>query len=159
MTWHARPMRRLLPCLAALALLAGCGGDDGPKSDLRVRTVATGLDTPWSIGWLPDGRALVTERPGRVRLLDDGKLQPEPVGVVRDVVETDGSESGLLGLAVDPEFAENHFVYLYFTTPGENLVGRFRFERDRLVNDGIVVRGIESGPIHDGGRLAFGADK
>ena len=153
-------MRRLLPCLAALALLAGCGGGDepGPKSDLRVRTIATGLDTPWAIGWLPDGRALVTERPGRVRLLAGGKLQAEPVGVVRDVVETDGSESGLLGLAVDPKFADNHFVYLYFTTPGENLVGRFRFERDRLAIDGVVVRGIESGPIHDGGRIAFGPD-
>jgi aldose sugar dehydrogenase len=153
-------MRRLLPCVAVLALLAGCGGDDSPqRSDLDIRTIATGLDTPWAIGWLPDGRALVTERPGRIRLLSKaGKLQAEPVGVIKDVVETDGSESGLLGLAVDPEFSANHFVYLYFTTPAENLVARFRFERDRLTIDGVVVDGIEAGPIHDGGRIAFGPD-
>ena len=63
-----------------------------------------------------------------VRLLTkDGKLQQEPVGFVKDVVETDGSESGLLGVAVDPKFADNHFVYLYLTTPAENLVARYRF--------------------------------
>ena len=157
-------MRRLLPCVVLLALLAGCGGggDDEGSPDqpkLEVTTVATGLDTPWSIGWLPDGRALVTERPGRVRLLSkDGKLAPEPVGFVRDVVETDGSESGLLGLAVDPEFEQHPFVYLYFTTPAENLVARYRFEQDRLTLDNVVVNGIESGPIHDGGRIAFGPD-
>ena len=152
-------MRRLLPWVAVLALLAGCGGDGSPRSDLDIRTIATGLDTPWAIDWLPDGRALVTERPGRVRLLSgDGKLQPEPLTVVKDVVETDGSESGLLGLAVDPEFADNPFVYLYFTTPAENLVGRFRLTGDRLRVDGIVVKGIEAAPIHDGGRIAFGPD-
>jgi len=154
-------MRRLLPCAAALALLAGCGGDDEPQpaqTDLDVRTVATGLDTPWSIGWLPDGRALVTERPGRVRLLSaTGKLRPEPVGQVR-VVEGDGSESGLLGLAVDPEFADNAFVYLYRTTEDGNEVARYRFADDTLTEDGVVVDGIQAAPIHDGGRLAFGPD-
>ena len=143
-----------------LVLLAGCGGDDGARQrPQRSARVATGLDTPWAIAWLPDGRALVTERPGQVRLLtQDGKLQPEPVGFVKDVVETDGSESGLLGLAVDPEFSDNHFVYLYLTTPAENLVARYRFVRDRLTFDGVVVDGIEAGPIHDGGRIAFGPD-
>ena len=151
-------MRRLLPLVAVLVLLAGCGGD-GADSDLNISTVATKLDTPWAIAWLPDGRALVTERPGQVRLLtQDGKLQPEPVGFVKDVVETDGSESGLLGLAVDPEFSDNHFVYLYLTTPAENLVARYRFVRDRLTFDAVVVDGIEAGPIHDGGRIAFGPD-
>ena len=150
-------MRRLLPCVAALVLLAGCGGGDERPSDLKVSTLATGLDTPWAIGWLPDGRALVTERPGRVRLLTDGKLRPEPVAVL-DVVETDGSESGLLGLAVDPGFADNGFVYFYLTTPGDNEVVRFRFADDRLTADGVVVTGIQAGPIHDGGRLAFGPD-
>ena len=109
-------MRRF--ALLCLLALAGCGGNGDAGSDdsgLKVRTVATGLDTPWAIAWLPDGRALVTERPGRVRLLSaKGRLQAEPVGEV-DVVESDGSESGLLGIAIDPEFADNGFVYLYRT--------------------------------------------
>ena len=154
-------MRRLLPCVAVLVLLAGCGGGDdtGGGPTLNVTTVATGLDTPWSIGWLPDGRALVTERSGRVRLLEkDGQLRQDPVGFVKDVVESDGSESGLLGLAIDPEFATNHFVYLYLTTPAENLVSRWRFEDDELTFDAVVVDAIEAGPIHDGGRIAFGPD-
>jgi aldose sugar dehydrogenase len=154
-------MRRLLPCLAVLVLLAGCGGEGSSSDDpkLEISTVATGLDTPWAIGWLPDGRALFTERRGDVRLLEkDGTLRSEPVGVISDVVETDGSESGLLGLAIDPAFEQNHFVYLYLTTPAENLVGRWRFERDQLTFDAVVVQGIESGPIHDGGRIAFGPD-
>ena len=143
-------------------MLAGCGGDDEPASsragDPQVRTVATGLDTPWSIAWLPDGRALVTERPGRVRLLSaSGELRDAPAGEV-DVVESDGSESGLLGLAIDPEFAANGFVYLYRTTGGGNEVARYRFADDRLTEDGVVVEGIQAGPIHNGGRLAFGPD-
>ena len=120
--------------------------------------MASGLDTPWAIAWLPDRRALVTERPGRVRLLSAaGELRDEPVGEV-DVVESDGSESGLLGIAVDPEFADNGFVYLYRTTGDGNEVARYRFADDRLTEDGVVVEGIQAGPIHNGGRLAFGPD-
>ena len=120
--------------------------------------MASGLDTPWAIAWLPDRRALVTERPGRVRLLSaSGELRDEPVGEV-DVVESDGSESGLLGIAVDPEFADNGFVYLYRTTGDGNEVARYRFADDRLTEDGVVVEGIQAGPIHNGGRLAFGPD-
>lgn len=149
--------RAALLCVLALA---GCGGDEQPvsKDASRVRTVASGLDTPWAIAWLPDRRALVTERPGRVRLLSAaGELREEPVGEV-DVVESDGAESGLLGIAVDPEFADNGFVYLYRTVESGNEVARYRFADDRLTEDGVVVAGIRAGPIHDGGRLAFGPD-
>ena len=160
MAWHARGVRRA--ALLCLLALAGCGGGDEPSSGgsgAKVRTVATGLDTPWAIAWLPDGRALVTERPGRVRLLSAaGELREEPVGEV-DVVESDGSESGLLGIAVDPEFADNGFVYVYRTTADGNEVARYRFAADRLTEDGVVVEGIQAGPIHNGGRLAFGPDR
>ena len=153
-------MRRLALCVAS-SLLAGCGGDDDDRAagrDLEISTIATGLDSPWAIGWLPDGRALVTERPGRVRLLSaEGELAEAPVGEV-DVVESDGTESGLLGLAVDPEFEQQPFVYLYRTTEEGNEVARYRFEDDRLTEDGVVVAGVQAGPIHDGGRLAFGPD-
>src|SRR3954468_3764725 len=125
----------------------------GPK----VTTVATGLEVPWEIGFLPDGRALITERPGRVRLLlPDGTLSPRSVADV-DVV-ADG-EGGLLGLAVDPEFARNSFVYLYRTTERGNEVARYRLDGTRLREQAVVAQDIPAGQIHDGGRIRFGPDR
>ena len=118
--------------------------------------MATGLEAPWELAFLPDGRALLTERPGRVRLLSkDLKLAEDPVAEV-DVAAI--GESGLLGLAVDPEFEDNSFVYLYRTTDSGNEVLRYRFEDDRLTEDGKVLDGLEAAAIHDGGRLRFGPD-
>jgi glucose/arabinose dehydrogenase len=155
-------MRRLLALLLVPLALAGCG-DDGASpaarpdsADPRVTTVARGLDTPWEIAFLPDRRALITERPGRVRLLErGGRLAPEPVAQV-DVAET--GEGGLLGLAVDPLFERNRYLYLYRTTASSNEVARYRFSGDRLVEEAVIVRGIQPAPIHDGGRLRFGPD-
>ena len=122
----------------------------------RVETVATGLAAPWEIGFLPDGRALVTERPGRVRLLSRRlKLRRRPVERVRVAAIGEG---GLLGLAVDPRFEDNRFVYLYRTLVGGNQVVRYRFEHGRLTGETVLVRGIEAGAIHDGGRIHFGPD-
>jgi glucose/arabinose dehydrogenase len=177
---------RLLPPVVAAAILAivGCGGDDEPdrpapppppaadtrprtdedraklarnEGGPRVETVATDLDTPWEIAFLPDGRALVTERPGRVRLLSrELKLRREPVADVEEVVEID--EGGLLGAAVDPQFERNSFVYLYRTTGGGNQVARYRFEGDRLEEDAVIASGIRAAANHDGGRIRFGPD-
>ena len=123
----------------------------------RVTTVATGLNIPWDIAFLPDGRALVTERPGRVRLLSaEGRLQDRPVAniAVRQI-----GEGGLLGVAVDPQFAENRFVYLYRTTSNDIEIGRYRFTEDGgLSEQATVARGITVGAIHDSGRLHFGPD-
>ena len=127
-------------------------GGDRPTA----KTVTTGLEAPWELAFLPDGRALLTERPGRVRLLSkDLKLRDEPVAEV-DVAAI--GESGLLGMAVDPEFERNSFVYLYRTTDSGNEVLRYRFEDDRLEEDGEVLDGLAAAPIHDGGRLRFGPD-
>ncbi len=126
--------------------------DGGP----RVETVATGLDVPWEIAFLPDGRALITERGGTVRVLSaDGELEDRPIA--RVPVSAVG-EGGLLGLAVDPRFERNGFVYLYRTTDSGNEVARYRLERDELTEEATVADGIEAGPIHDGGRLGFGPD-
>lgn len=122
----------------------------------RVSTVATGLEAPWEIAFLPDRRALVTERPGRVRLLSrDLELREEPVAEIE--VSAVG-ESGLLGLAIDPRFERNHFVYVYRTAATGNEVLRLRLEGNRLKEDGKVLDGLEAGPIHDGGRIHFGPD-
>jgi glucose/arabinose dehydrogenase len=142
-------------------IIKACPGTDRcdrrPPSPARVETVATGLEIPWEIAFLPNGSALVTERPGRVRLLGrDGRLQRAPVA--RVAVSTQG-EGGLLGLAIDPDFARNHFVYLYYTTTGGMRLERRRFARGRLVPERSLVDGIAAGRIHDSGRIAFGPDQ
>ena len=122
----------------------------------RVETIATGLEAPWEIAFLPDRRALVTERPGRVRLLErDGRLREEPVARVEVAA---GGEAGLLGLAVDPDFRRNSYVYLYRTTDSGNEVARYRLEGERLAEEATILDGLEAGEIHDGGRIHFGPD-
>jgi glucose/arabinose dehydrogenase len=124
---------------------------------LRVRTVASGLEIPWELAFLPSGRALVTERPGRVRLLGRaGRLHGRPVAHVP--VSALG-EGGLLGLALDPRFRRNRLVYLYFTTFGGMRLERWRFAHGRLNRRRSLVDGIRSGTIHDSGRIAFGPDR
>jgi glucose/arabinose dehydrogenase len=146
--------------LAVAAALAGCGGgdDDNGGGGLKVETVASGLEVPWEIAFMPDGRALVTERPGRIRMLDaDRTLQEEPIAEV-DVSEQ--GEGGLLGLALDPDFDDNGFVYLYFTTPTAMKLERWRFADDRLTREADLIDGtIQAGTVHDSGRIAFGPDR
>jgi glucose/arabinose dehydrogenase len=148
---HGQPMVRIL---------RQCPNTDRcdrrPPSPPRVRTLASGLEIPWEIAFLPDGQALVTERPGRVRLLgSDGRLRHKPV--VRVAVSSQG-EGGLLGLAVDPDFAHNRFVYLYYTTARGMRLERWRFASGRLQRERSLVDGIAAGRIHDSGRIAFGPD-
>ena len=122
----------------------------------RVQTVAGGLDTPWEIAFLPDGRALLIERPGRVRVLSkEGELRAPPAA---EVAVDDIGEGGLLGLAVDPDFERNRLVYLYRTRGGQNEVVRFRLDDDRLREERVVVAGIAAAAVHNGGRIRFGPD-
>ncbi|MEX1142476.1 MAG: PQQ-dependent sugar dehydrogenase [Thermoleophilaceae bacterium] len=143
------------------ATTTGAGGDSaGRTGDLppapRVETVARDLEAPWEIAFLPDGRALVTERPGRVRLIDaDGRLRERPVATI-DV--TSQGEGGLLGLALDPDFADNRLVYLYLTAGDAMEVVRYRLADRSLIRQASLVDGIRAGVIHDSGRIRFGPD-
>jgi glucose/arabinose dehydrogenase len=119
---------------------------------MRVEVVAEGLEVPWEIVWLPDDRALITERPGRIRFLGGD--------VIAEVEVSALGEGGLMGLALDPEFESQPFVYLYFTTADGLQLERWRFEDDRLEREASLIDGvIEAGPIHDSGRIAFGPDR
>src|SRR6185503_14469843 len=84
----------------------------------KVEKVVGGLEVPWSIVWAPDGRMIFTERPGRVRVFEKGALNPKPLFVVPDIEEK--GESGLMSVALHPQFSSNHFVYLSYayTTSG-----------------------------------------
>lgn len=134
----------------------------GPKgkAHFRVETVVTGLEVPWALAFLPDGDWLVTERPGRVRLIRDGALIPEPV-VTLDVARE--GEAGLLGIAVSPFFQADHAFYVYATVldPGpRNRVLRYVLSPDHRAAslDKVILDGIPAAEYHDGGRLRFGPD-
>jgi hypothetical protein len=145
--------RAALSLLAALAL-AGCGADATERSAQRVSgTVATNLEVPWGIAFLPNGDALVSQR-------DRGTIVRIPRrGRKRVVMRVAGAdfatgEGGLLGLAVSPRYRRDRFVYAYVTTASDNRIVRFRLGgRVRP-----ILTGIPRGNVHDGGRLAFGPD-
>jgi glucose/arabinose dehydrogenase len=133
-----------------------CDGSSPTPASAEVETVATGLEIPWDIAFLPDGRALVTERPGRIRLLErDSALRPEPVA---NVAVSAKGEGGLLGIALDPEFASSPLVYLYFTTAQGMKLERWRWTGSGLVQEATLVSAIRAGDVHDSGRIAFGPD-
>ena len=125
-----------------------------------VATVATGLVVPWSMAFAPDGRLFVTERPGRVRIFN-AALSASDVALTLDDVSAQ-SEAGLLGVALDPGFAQNRLVYLYYTAQASgrmvNRVVRYRETAGRLDERVILLDNIPAGGVHDGGRLRFGPD-
>ncbi len=148
------PARRDRPTLARTTDAPVRTRTDRP----RVRVLAGGLVVPWDIAFLPDGRSLVTERPGRLRIVSaKGRLQRSVAATVPTQAQGEG---GLLGVAIDPDFADGRrFVYLYVTTSDGMQVQRWRMGGDRLTKDGTPLRGIAAGAIHDSGRLRFGPDK
>jgi glucose/arabinose dehydrogenase len=138
-------------------VLATCPDTDRCDQVARVRTVATGLEIPWDIAFMPGGRALVTERPGRVRLLTRRRhLDPTPVA---QIAVAQRGEGGLLGLVLDPDFDTNRFAYLYFTGSDGMQLERWRWTGSRLVRETTLVDAIEAGDVHDSGRIEFGPDR
>jgi len=126
----------------------------------RVEVVATGLEVPWALAFAPDGRLFFTERPGRIRVIVDGRLLAEPVATLPVAAVGEG---GLMGLTLDPEFARNGYLYVMYTyRDGQN---RLRNKVSRLTEWGnkageekVLLEGIPGANIHDGGRLKFGLD-
>lgn len=128
--------------------------------NITVSVLAENLDTPWAIDFVPDGRIFVTERPGHIRVIKNSTLQAEP-WLTLDVAES--GESGLLGLAIDPQFTQSGYIYVaytYRTTLGtiENRLVRLRDINGKGVLDKILLDGVNGGGIHDGGRVKFGPD-
>jgi glucose/arabinose dehydrogenase len=128
---------------------------------LRAETVVSSLEIPWAMAFAPDGRLFVTERPGRVRILSLASSTSE-VALTLDDVFTQG-EAGLLGLALDPEFASTRLVYLYYSARlpaggAVNRIVRYREVGGRLAERVELLDRIPAAVIHDGGRLRFGPD-
>ncbi len=126
----------------------------------NVQTFARGLQTPWAIAFAPDGRVFLSERPGRIRVIEKDALAPEP-WMRLEVIET--GESGLLGLALDPAFEKNHYVYAAYTYRDagggmKNRLVRLRDEKGKGVLDRVLVDNAVGAQFHDGGRVKFGPD-
>jgi aldose sugar dehydrogenase len=110
---------------------------DSERHRFRVETVADGLDTPWGLEFLPGGDLLVSERPGRLRVIRNGRLQPPVAGVPAVWAQQEG---GLMDIAVHPQFARNGWVYLALSEPGGDVAGASstRIVRGRLRDDALV---------------------
>ncbi len=158
--------------LATLLLIAGasvaCGGPSGPapiSADVpeatgwRVESVLGGLEHPWSITWLPDGSALVTERPGRLRVIRNGRLDPRPVSGLPPILAL--GQGGLLDVALHPDFADNRLVYLTLTIGTEEAnriaLARGRFDGRSLLDTEVIfeIADAKSGSQHFGSRIVW----
>ena len=140
---------------------------------ITVENWVTGLVAPWSLVFLPDGRALVSERPGRIRLIRKGQLQDDPYAVFETTRGASGAgdfflnlfargEGGLMGLAVHPDFSASPFIYAMYTWRGRegvrNRIVRLRDRGDHATFDKIIFGGVPGALFHNGGRIAFGPD-
>jgi glucose/arabinose dehydrogenase len=150
--------------LAGTLIIAACSSTAHPATTeavLNVEMVVDGLDTPWAIDFAQDGRTFITERGGRIRIVRDERLLPDPWAKLPAV---EFGESGLLGIALDPDFARNHFVYVAFTyrEGGQFLNQLVRMRDDPETNTGtldkVLFERVPGGPVHDGGRVKFGPD-
>lgn len=126
----------------------------------RIETIASDLRVPWELRFLPDGRAMFTERVGRVRIIEGGKLLDEPA-LTLDVASR--IKMGMLGLAVSPDFEKDGLVFIAWNRehqPGryELRIDRYRLDGSKLVEPKTIIEGIPAWENHTGCRLEFGPD-
>lgn len=153
------------------AVQPACDSTPGPSSEdvftavdgtrFRVEVVVEGLQVPWGLSFAPDGRLFVTERPGRVRIVEDGRLLPMPALSLTDIFAQD--EAGLMGMALHPAFRVNRYVYLVYTAsvpggPPVNRLVRYRELNGTLVDRIVLLDDVLGSNLHDGSRLRFGPD-
>ncbi len=169
--FHQKVSIRNLPCRSpcgwwlVLALLAfsGCNATEAVRQPpFEVETVVSGLEHPWGMAFLPNGDILVTERPGRLRVIGAGRLAPEPVNGLPAIAT--GGQGGLMDVALHPDFEQNRLVYLSFSAnmPGGRgtRVARGRFDGHSIGEVETIFSATPGfgGGRHFGSRLLFGAD-
>ena len=126
------------------------------KEKISYEVLATGLHVPWAIDFLPDGKMIFTERSGNINIFD-GRNR----AIIGTIKVTEVQESGLLGIAVDPDFKTNGYIYVYHTYQNDdaiwNRVSRFKLTNS-LSDEKVLIDKIPSAKFHDGGRIKFGPD-
>jgi glucose/arabinose dehydrogenase len=153
---------RLLRSVTAAALLALANSGHALAADpVKVETAFKGLEYPWSLNFAPDGELYVTERPGKMLRIDLQKNKVHPIGgVPKPRVQ---GEAGLLGMALDPTFADNGTVYICYSTrdakgDAANRLSRFKLEADRLTGEKILIDGLPGATYHNGCRVIVAPD-
>lgn len=139
------------------------------EHQFRIETVVEGLDEPWSICWLPDGQMLVTEKHGTLRVISDGKLDPEPISGIPEVFNQ--GQGGLLEIAPHPNYAKNGWLYLAYSDPATDALGRVasmtkivrgKIRDHRWVDEQTIWQAPSEtylrGRVHFGCRIAFDQD-
>jgi glucose/arabinose dehydrogenase len=141
---------------AVVVVLAGATPAPGEP---KVEVIATRLEVPWALAFAPDGRLFVTERPGRIRVVRDGRLRPEPIAALPVAAVGEG---GLMGLALDPAFAETGHLYVCHTASKRgtliNRVVRLTLGDGTAGNARVLLDDLPGASIHDGCRIKFGPD-
>ena len=155
-------MIRFLSLLGLFAIAAGAAHAQTYRSQehrFTVTRVLGGLSHPWALAFLPDGRMLITEREGRLRIAQDGKLEPQPVAGLQQV--TPHGQGGLMDVALHPKFAQNGLVYWSFAAKGADGVGtevaRGKLVGNRIEGAEVIFRQSPKGRTgnHFGSRLVF----
>lgn len=158
--------RKKLFCSLSVALFFACvpvlAQIAAPDPDFSIDVVIKGLDAPWAIDFAPDGRIFITERRGRIRVVERGHLRPDP-WMTLDVAAS--GEAGLLGLALDPRFGQTSFLYVAYTYRSaagkmQNRLVRLREDpkTGKGMLDKVLIDNIAGANNHDGGRVKFGPD-
>src|SRR5574341_103223 len=156
--YHAAMSRALLALLCALSLAASAQTYRSDEHSFRIVKLVEGLDHPWSLAFLPDGRMLVTERPGRLNLLSKDFQRANVEGVPRVFAQGQG---GLLEVALHPQFDKNGVLYLSYAGPGaggaSTELARARLNDNRLEDTRVIFRQEPKtrGGLHFGGRIVF----
>ncbi|MBC8046011.1 MAG: PQQ-dependent sugar dehydrogenase [Fimbriimonadaceae bacterium] len=147
-----------------ILLLFGCVNSNSTQQqnnsassgeNFQVEILAENLEVPWGMDFLPDGRLIFNERPGYINILDLQTKQVKRI-LTRDI--RDRAEGGLLGLAVDPDFNNSKYIFIYETIETGNRIVRLKLENDILTEDKILIDKIPHAMFHDGGILRFGPD-
>jgi aldose sugar dehydrogenase len=121
---------------------------------LNIEVFVKNLQVPWGMAFLPNGDFLFCERNGQINLKKKDAADYDLI-MFRSVQVYEG---GLLGLAVDPDFSSNNYIFIYETVPGHNQVVRLKYENGILSQDQVILTGIPSANNHDGGAIRFGPD-
>ncbi len=156
-----------LPLAGAILLAYGCSTANlsnlQPESPIaknfKIETVATNLEVPWALAWLPDGRILFTERPGRIRIIKNGVVDPNPVATLTGVISR--GEGGLMDITCHPKFSENNLIYVSYVTqgsPAQVVVVRYKFLNNNVSEPKTIINGIAASMNHAGCRTRFGPD-